>query len=91
MTDCYYGDTRYERPRHTESRKKPVITAPTAENPRNLTVCHSRNAGQYSALTLQGKWLEASGFNPGDKVSVACVDGKLIIEKTMDAAEAYKN
>lgn len=72
-------------------RKKPVVTAPTADKPRNLTVYHSRNEAQNSALILQGKWLEASGFNSGDKVKVVCEDGKLIIEKTMDAAEAYKN
>lgn len=85
----YYIDPKYAKP--ATPRKKPVVKAPTAEKPRHLTVYHSRNEAQNSALILQGKWLEASGFNPGDKVSVACVDGKLIIEKTMDAAEAYKN
>lgn len=88
MTNWFYNPS-LEKP--TAERKKPVVTAPTPDKPRHLTVYHSRNEAQNSALILQGQWLEASGFNPGDKVSVACVDGKLIIEKTMDAAEAYKN
>lgn len=50
---------------------------------RKLTVYYGR--GDYREappqILLQGKWLERSGFSAGDKITVSCQDGKLIITK----------
>lgn len=32
-------------------------------------------------IILQGKWLYDAGFSVGDKLTVICQDGKLIVEK----------
>lgn len=34
-----------------------------------------------SQIRLQGRWLEQAGFTAGDKITVACQQGKLIITK----------
>ncbi len=54
---------------------------------RNLKVCEfvdiiSRTK-PYRAprILLQGKWLEEAGFKPGDKITVECSNGKLLIKK----------
>ncbi len=50
---------------------------------RKLTVCYGR--GNYRQappqITLQGKWLEQAGFSAGDKITVKCQQGQLIITK----------
>ncbi|MEE3472215.1 MAG: SymE family type I addiction module toxin [Butyrivibrio hungatei] len=40
-----------------------------------------RKQVQRPAITLSGAWLEALGFNVGDKIDVACEEGKLTITK----------
>ncbi len=48
---------------------------------RKLTVCYGR--GNYKQappqIVLQGKWLEQAGFSAGDKITVKCQQGQLII------------
>ncbi len=50
---------------------------------RKLTVCYGR--GNYEQappqILLQGKWLEQAGFSAGDKITVKCQQGQLIITK----------
>ena len=50
---------------------------------RKLTVCNGR--GNYRKappqILLQGKWLEQAGFSAGDKITVNCQYGQLIITK----------
>ena len=50
---------------------------------RKLTVCYER--GNYKQappqILLQGKWLEQAGFSAGDKITVKCQQGQLIIIK----------
>lgn len=50
---------------------------------RKLTVYYGR--GDYKAMPpqilLQGKWLERAGFLAGDKITVKCRQGQLIITK----------
>lgn len=50
---------------------------------RKLTVyAGSGNKNTYvSQIILQGKWLEAIGFSIGDKVTVACEQDRIVIEK----------
>ena len=48
---------------------------------RKLTVCYGR--GNYKQappqILLQGIWLERAGFSAGDKITVKCQQGQLII------------
>lgn len=50
---------------------------------RKLTVCYG--AGNYRKcppqILLKGKWLEETGFSVGDKITVKCQMGQLIIAK----------
>ena len=32
-------------------------------------------------ILLQGRWLERAGFNAGDKITVDCQQGRLVITK----------
>ena len=55
--------------------KTPRITKPI----RRMTVCryafwgvNSTTATSFPALRLAGKWLQDSGFKPGQAVEVAC-------------------
>ena len=61
-------------------------------NDRKLTVCYGR--GNYkqapSQILLQGKWLEQAGFSAGDKITVKCWQGQLIITKNELSAEHEK-
>ncbi len=51
---------------------------------RKLTVCYGRGNYKQSPpqILLQGKWLEQAGFSAGDKITVKCQQGQLIITKT---------
>ena len=53
---------------------------------RKLTVYagSGKDYDPISKIILQGKWLEDLGFSIGDKVTVACQQGKLVIERAMD-------
>ena len=59
---------------------------------RKLTVCNGR--GNYKQappqIVLQGKWLEQAGFSAGDKITVKCQQGQLIITKNEPSAEHEK-
>ncbi len=59
---------------------------------RKLTVCYGR--GNYKQappqIFLQGKWLEQAGFSAGDKITVKCQQGQLIITKNEPSAEHEK-
>lgn len=53
---------------------------------RKLTVYagSGKNYDPMSKIILQGRWLEDLGFSIGDKVTVACQQGKLVIERATD-------
>ena len=57
---------------------------------RKLTVCYGR--GNYKQappqILLQGKWLEQAGFSAGDKITVKCQQGQLIITKNGTRADS---
>lgn len=50
---------------------------------RTLTVYAGSGKGYsyISQIILQGKWLETLGFSIGDKVTVDCQLGRIVIEK----------
>ncbi len=50
---------------------------------RKLTVYNRRGVFKESPpqILLQGKWLEQAGFNAGDKITVDCQKGRLVITK----------
>jgi len=50
---------------------------------RKLTVYNRRGAFKKSPpqILLQGNWLEQAGFSVGDKITVKCQQGQLIITK----------
>ncbi|MCI9428452.1 SymE family type I addiction module toxin [Lachnospiraceae bacterium 66-29] len=52
-------------------------------NKRTLTVYAGSGKGcsYISQIILQGKWLEALGFSIGDKITVDCQQGRIVIEK----------
>ena len=56
---------------------------------RKLTVYYGR--GEYKKappqILLQGKWLERAGFNAGDKITVDCQQGQLVITKDEPKAD----
>lgn len=48
-----------------------------------VTVLRYRNRGDMlagSEIRLRGKWLEAAGFKPGDRITVLAGEGRLVIE-----------
>lgn len=57
---------------------------------RKLTVCYGRGNYKQSPLQilLQGKWLEQAGFSAGDKITVKCQQGQLIITKNGTRADS---
>ena len=59
---------------------------------RKLTVCYGRGNYKQSPpqILLQGKWLEQAGFSAGDKITVKCQQGQLIIIKNEPSAEHEK-
>lgn len=61
-------------------RKRPFKTE------RNLTVSSvgGYNNKEVPALRINGMWLGDLGFHTGDKVTVHCENGKLVIEKSED-------
>ena len=36
---------------------------------------------QVPQIRLQGQWLAQAGINPGDKITVTCINNQLIIAK----------
>ena len=52
-------------------------------NKRTLTVYAGSGKGcsYIPQIILQGKWLEALGFSIGDKITVDCQQGRIVIEK----------
>ena len=50
---------------------------------RKLTVYNGRGAFKKlpPQILLQGNWLEQAGFSAGDKITVKCQQGPLIITK----------
>ncbi len=50
---------------------------------RKLRVYNGRCAFKEAPpqILLQGKWLERAGFNAGDKITVDCQKGRLVITK----------
>ena len=59
---------------------------------RKLTVYNGRGAFKKSPpqILLQGNWLEQAGFFAGDKITVKCQQGQLIITKNELSAEHEK-
>ena len=57
---------------------------------RKLTVCYGRGNYKQSPpqILLQGKWLEQAGFSAGDKITVKCQQGQLIITKNGKRADS---
>jgi len=52
---------------------------------REMTVYRARGTGMginNPLIMLQGKWLRDVGFSTGDRISVTCEDGRLIVERT---------
>lgn len=50
---------------------------------RRLTVYNGRGSFKEALpqILLQGKWLERAGYNAGDKITVDCQQGRLVITK----------
>ncbi len=59
---------------------------------RKLTVYNGRGAFKKSPpqILLQGNWLEQAGFSTGDKITVKCHQGKLVITKDDARADSGK-
>ena len=57
---------------------------------RKLTVYNGRGAFKKSPpqIILQGNWLEQAGFSAGDKITVKCQQGQLIITKNGKRADS---
>ena len=57
---------------------------------RKLTVYNGRGAFKKSPpqILLQGNWLEQAGFSAGDRITVKCQQGKLIITKDGTRADS---
>ena len=50
---------------------------------RRMTVYKGRGTFKEAPpqILLQGRWLEQAGFNAGDKITVDCRQGQLVITK----------
>ena len=50
---------------------------------RKMTASKGRGAFKEAPpqILLQGRWLEQAGFNAGDKITVDCRQGQLVITK----------
>ncbi len=59
---------------------------------RKLTVYNGRGAFKKSPpqILLQGNWLEQAGFSTGNKITVKCHQGKLVITKDDSRADSGK-
>ena len=55
---------------------------------RKLTVYNGRDT--FKKSPPQGNWLEQAGFSAGDKITVKCQQGQLIITKNEPSAEHEK-
>ncbi len=57
---------------------------------RRLTVYYGRGAFKKAPpqILLQGKWLEQAGFSAGDKITVNCQPGQIIITKDEPKADS---
>ncbi|RKJ72387.1 type I toxin-antitoxin system SymE family toxin [Butyricicoccus sp. 1XD8-22] len=49
--------------------------------PSNRVWGHGNYKQAPPQIVLQGKWLEQTGFSAGDKITVKCQQGQLIITK----------
>lgn len=52
---------------------------------REMTVYRARGTSMEDnkpLIMLQGKWLRDVGFSTGDRISVTCEGGRLIVERT---------
>lgn len=52
---------------------------------REMTVYRARGTSMEinnPLIMLQGKWLRDLGFSTGDRISVTCESGRLIVERT---------
>lgn len=52
---------------------------------REMTVYRARGTSMEISnplIMLQGKWLRDLGFSTGDRISVTCEGGRLIVERT---------
>ena len=56
---------------------------------RRMTVYKGRGAFKEAPpqILLQGRWLERAGFNIGDKITVDCQQGWLVITKDKPEAD----
>ena len=56
---------------------------------RRMTVYKGRGAFKEAPpqILLQGRWLERAGFNAGDKITVDCQQGWLVITKDEPEAD----
>lgn len=46
----------------------------------------AKRSVEIPQIRLQGKWLQETGFKPGDNLNVQCEDGKLIITRVEETA-----
>lgn len=59
---------------------------------RKVTV-YRGNTKDYSPvprITLQGQWLDSLGFSIGDRLTVGCERGRIIIEKSEAGVESIE-
>lgn len=56
---------------------------------RRMTVYKGRGAYKEAPpqIVLQGRWLKRAGFNTGDKITMDCQQGRLIIIKNEPEAD----
>lgn len=56
---------------------------------RRMTVYKGRGAYKEALpqIVLQGRWLKRAGFNTGDKITMDCQQGRLIIIKNEPKAD----
>lgn len=56
---------------------------------RRMTVYKGRGAFKEAPpqILLQGRWLEQAGFYAGDKITVDCKQGRLVITKDEPEAD----
>lgn len=54
---------------------------------RKVTVYRgsTKDYSPFPRITLQGQWLDSLGFSIGDRLTVGCERGRIIIEKDVKA------
>lgn len=62
------------------NRKMKVYRTYTERKERSLYAWATRPV-EIPQIRLQGKWLQETGFKPGDNLNVQCEDGKLVITR----------